>query len=149
MRFLLVFPFTGGMEGSWQIANGSLVSMSEQQLVDCSTETVGCSNGDTGLAFDFAKTVNVATESSYPYKGVDGTCHTSFATSIPRGDVTSCKSVEQSFAALQSALQTGLVSVAIEADQRAHNCGTNLDGVLAVGYLDGLQGEEFLPIQQQ
>jgi len=79
------FSSTGGMEGAWQIASGSLVSMSEQQLVDCSTENGGCQGGDMGLAFDFAKTVNVATEASYPYKGVDGTCQSSFATTLDHG----------------------------------------------------------------
>jgi len=145
------FSSTGGMEGAWQIASGSLVSMSEQQLVDCSTENGGCQGGDMGLAFDFAKTVNVATEASYPYKGTDGTCKSSFATAIPQGGVTGYKSVQQSTAGLQSALATGPVSVAIEADQLSFQlykggilkngllkCGTTLDhGVLAVGYGDG------------
>jgi C1A family cysteine protease len=139
------FSTTGGMEGAWQIASGSLTSMSEQQLVDCSTQNSGCNGGSMELAFNFAGTVNVATESSDPYTARDGTCKTSFTTAIPQGGVTGYKSVGQSSNDLKSALQTGPVSVAIEADQMAFQlysggvlksgCGTNLDhGVLAVGY---------------
>jgi cathepsin L len=139
------FSTTGGMEGAWQIASGSLTSMSEQQLVDCSTQNSGCNGGSMELAFNFAGTVNVATESSYPYTATDGTCKTSYTTAIPQGGVTGYKSVGQSTDDLKSALQTGPVSVAIEADQMAFQmysggvlksgCGTNLDhGVLAVGY---------------
>jgi C1A family cysteine protease len=97
------------------------------------------------LAFNFAGTVNVATEASYPYTARDGTCKSTGTTAIPRGGVTGYKSVGQSSDSLKSALQTGPVSVAIEADQMAFQlysggvlksgCGTNLDhGVLAVGY---------------
>jgi cathepsin L len=140
------FSTTGGMEGAWQIASGSLTSMSEQQLVDCSTQNAGCNGGSMELAFNFAGTVNVATESSYPYTARDGSCKSSgYTTAIPRGGVTGYKSVGQSTNSLKSALQTGPVSVAIEADQMSFQmysggvlssgCGTNLDhGVLAVGY---------------
>jgi len=142
------FSTTGGMEGAWQIASGSLKSMSEQQLVDCSTKNDGCNGGSMESAFQFAEGVNVATESSYPYKGRDGSCKTSFSTAIPQGGVTGYKSVGSSSKSLQSALQNGPVSVAIEADQSAFQmysggilssgCGTNLDhGVLAVGYGSG------------
>jgi len=139
------FSTTGGMEGAWQIASGSLKSMSEQQLVDCSTQNAGCNGGSMELAFNYAGTTNVATESSYPYKGRDGSCKSSYTTAIPSGGVTGYKSVGQSSNSLKSALATGPVSVAIEADQTAFQmysggvlssgCGTNLDhGVLAVGY---------------
>merc|ERR1712007_96818 len=132
-------------EGAWQIASGSLTSMSEQQLVDCSTQNSGCNGGSMELAFNFAGTTNVATESSYPYTARDGSCKSSYTTAIPRGGVTGYKSVGQSTADLKSALNVGPVSVAIEADQFAFQlysggvlksgCGTNLDhGVLAVGY---------------
>jgi len=150
------FSSTGGMEGAWQIASGSLKSLSEQQLVDCSKNggNAGCNGGDMGAAFDFEKTTDVATEASYPYKGVDGTCSTTGSTAIPAGGITGYTSVGQSTSGLQSALMTGPVSVAIEADQLAfqlynggilensgglfHSCGENLDhGVLAVGYGDG------------
>jgi len=147
------FSTTGGMEGAWQLGSGSLQSMSEQQLVDCSTENEGCNGGDMGLAFTFAGTVNVATEASYPYKGVDGSCQSGFATAIPQGGITGFKSVGQSIDDFKSAIATGPVSIAIEADQMSFqlynggtlesgrgyfkNCGTNLDhGVLAVGYTD-------------
>merc|ERR1712160_94769 len=139
------FSTTGGMEGAWQIASGRLTSMSEQQLVDCSTQNAGCNGGSMELAFNYAGTTNVATESSYPYKGRDGSCKSSYTTAIPSGGVTGYKSVGQSSNSLKSALATGPVSVAIEADQTAFQmysggvlssgCGTNLDhGVLAVGY---------------
>lgn len=151
------FSTTGGLEGAWQIATGSLTSMSEQQFVDCTNDGVyeaGCNGGDMGTAFDLAKSFSVATEASYPYKGVDGSCKTSFTTAIPTGGVTGYMSVGQSTADLKSALNSGPVSVAIEADQFAFqlysggiledtggffgSCGTNLDhGVLAVGYGDG------------
>jgi cathepsin L len=142
------FSTTGGLEGAWQISTGSLTSMSEQQFVDCAKSAgAGCQGGDMGSAFQWAESQNVATESSYPYTARDGSCKSSFTTAIPSGGVTGYKSVGQSTNALKSALQTGPVSVAIEADQMAFQlysggvlssgCGTNLDhGVLAVGYTD-------------
>jgi len=139
------FSTTGGLEGAWQIASGRLRSMSEQQVMDCSRKKDGCRGGSMESAFKFAEGVNVATESSYPYKARGGHCKTSFSTAIPRGGVTGYKTVGKSTKSLQSALQNGPVSVAIEADQSAfqmysggilsRGCGTNLDhAVLAVGY---------------
>merc|ERR1712125_193388 len=82
------FSTTGGMEGAWEIATGSLKSLSEQQLVDCSTQNLGCQGGNAGWAVNFEKTVDIASESSYPYKAVQGTCQTSYSTAIPQGGVT-------------------------------------------------------------
>merc|ERR1711920_781785 len=139
------FSTTGGTEGSWEVATGSLVSLSEQQLVDCSKANSGCNGGSMELAFNFAKGVNVASESSYPYTARDGSCKSSYTTAIPKGGVTGYTDVSTSSNSLQSALNSNPVSVAVEADQSAFQsysggivtsgCGTNLDhGVLAVGY---------------
>merc|ERR1711972_927939 len=126
-----------------EIGSGSLVSLSEQQLVDCSKSNLGCNGGSMESAFSFEKGVNVATESSYPYTARDGSCKSSgYTTGIPRGGVTGYKSVGASTSSLQSALQHGPVSVAIEADQMSFQgysggvitsgCGTQLDhGVTA------------------
>merc|ERR1711881_45851 len=133
------------------IASNNLVSLSEQQLVDCSKSNAGCGGGSMESAFSFEKGVNVATESSYPYTARDGSCKSSgYATGIPKGGITGYKTVGSSSQSLMSAIQQNPVSVAIEADQNAFQgysggiiksgCGTNLDhGVLAVGY-DSSQG---------
>ena len=144
------FSTTGSTEGAWQIGSGNLLSLSEQQLVDCSTQNAGCNGGSMALAINFESGTNMASEASYPYKAVDGTCKSSFTTAIAKGGITGYKSVGNIFTGasktqLQSAIQQQPVSIAIEADQMAFQlysggvlssgCGTSLDhGVLAVGY---------------
>merc|ERR1712203_486831 len=139
------FSSTGGTEGMWQIASGSLQSLSEQQLVDCSKQNSGCNGGLMDYGFDFYKSTSIATESSYPYTARDGSCKSSYTTAIPAGGVTGYTDVSSSSSALMSALNSQPVSVAVEADQSAFQgysggiitsgCGTSLDhGVLAVGY---------------
>lgn len=139
------FSTVGGLEGAWEISTGSLTSMSEQQLVDCSKQNSGCNGGLMDYGFAYEETTSVATESSYPYTARDGSCKSSYTTAIPRGGVTGYKDVASSTSSLKSALNTGPVSVAIEADQSVFQgytggtitsgCGSSLDhGVTAVGY---------------
>merc|ERR1711881_457475 len=49
------FSTTGALEGAWEIATGTLVSVSEQQFVDCSKQNSGCSGGLMDYAFAFAE----------------------------------------------------------------------------------------------
>jgi len=137
------FSTTGGLEGAWEISSGNLVSMSEQQFVDCSKQNSGCNGGLMETAFTWAKGTAIATESSYAYTARDGSCKSSFTTAISQGGVTGYKTANGN--SLTSAIQSaGPVSVAIEADQSVFQqytggvitsgCGSNLDhGVLAVG----------------
>merc|ERR1712232_597251 len=138
------FSTTGGLEGAWQVASGNLVSLSEQQFVDCDKGSSGCNGGLMDQACGWAQSTAIATEDSYPYTASDGSCSSSFTTAIPSGGVTGYQDVSKSADALRSAVMGSPVSVAIEADQSAFQlysggtltsgCGSNLDhGVLAVG----------------
>jgi len=71
------FSATGAMEGRYQIKNNTLVSFSEQQLVDCSKAqgNEGCNGGLMNNAFTYAESNTMDKEDSYPYTGRDGTCH--------------------------------------------------------------------------
>merc|ERR1712178_376126 len=141
------FSTTGSLEGAWQIATGKLVSLSEQQFVDCDKVDQGCNGGLMDNAFKYAEQNAICTEESYGYKGKGGTCQaTSCTVGIPKGGVTGYKDVAKDDKnALMEAVAQQPVSIAIEADlptfQRYRSgvlggiCGAKLDhGVLAVGY---------------
>lgn len=141
------FSSTGSLEGAWQIATGHLVSLSEQQLIDCSKKNSGCGGGIMEKAFEYLEDRAVCTESSYPYEEKASVCRESSCTvAIPRGGVTGYRDVPADDEhALMEAVSRQPISVAIEADQKAFQlysrgiltktCGSKVDhGVLLVGY---------------
>ncbi|KAJ9567178.1 hypothetical protein OSB04_003144 [Centaurea solstitialis] len=64
------FSATGAMEGINQIFTGSLISLSEQELVDCDRSfNNGCDGGLMDYAYEFViKNHGINTEDDYPYK---------------------------------------------------------------------------------
>ena len=147
------FSATGAMEGAWAIAKGELVSLSEQQLVDCSKSygNHGCYGGLMDDAFEYAMDTGMCAESAYPYTAKGGDCQKCDSIVEISGcvDVTKNNQVD-----LKEAVSRGPVSIAIEADTKTFqlyksgvltgdDCGTNLDhGVLIVGYGEE-KGTEF------
>lgn len=66
------------MEGINKIKTNELVSLSEQELVDCNKESNGCTGGFMENAFDFIKeNGGLTTEKNYPYRARDGSCDSS------------------------------------------------------------------------
>ena len=141
------FSTTGAVEGAWFVSKGALVSLSEQQLVDCSAAqgNQGCNGGLMDQAFQFIITNNgICTEADYPYTAADGTCQT---TCKPAATISKFVDVTiNDETALQTANAQQPVAIAIEADQSVFqfyssgvlddaSCGVNLDhGVLLAGY---------------
>ncbi|XP_068448891.1 digestive cysteine proteinase 2 [Clinocottus analis] len=113
------FSTTGAIEGQIYKKTGQLVSLSEQNLVDCSRSygTYGCNGAWMANAYDYVVHNGLQSSSAYPYSSVDtqpcyydsrqAVAHIKDYRFIPKGD-------EQ---ALADAVATvGPITVAIDAD---------------------------------
>ncbi|KAI4371984.1 hypothetical protein MLD38_010272 [Melastoma candidum] len=151
------FSAVAAMEGITQLTIGKLISLSEQELVDCDVngEDQGCEGGLMDDAFQFIiNNRGLTTETNYPYEGVDGTCKRNKEAS----HAASIKGFEDvptnSEAALLKAAAHQPISVAIDASSSefmsytggifAGPCGTDLDhGVTVVGYGTAADGTKY------
>ncbi|KAJ4975428.1 hypothetical protein NE237_000534 [Protea cynaroides] len=142
------FSAVAAMEGANQLKTGNLVSLSEQELVDCDVNGVdqGCEGGLMDSAFQFIiQNQGLTTESDYPYEQTDGTCKKKAAL-YSAAKISGYEDVPaDNEQALLKAVANQPVSVAIDGGGLAFqfyssgiftgDCGTELDhAVAAIGY---------------
>ena len=143
------FSAVGAIEGQHANVTGKLVSLSEQNLVDCSYGygCEGCGGGWPEAAMRYVeKNGGLDTEVSYPYTADDGSC--AYNKSESGGYVTKTHNVTSGdMNALYSAIaRIGPISVAIDAESdfqfysagifSSTECSSEMldHAVLAVGY---------------
>ncbi|XP_031476139.1 cysteine protease RD19A-like [Nymphaea colorata] len=148
------FSATGALEGANFLATGKLVSLSEQQLVDCDHECdasepsscdSGCNGGLMTSAFQYAiKAGGLEREEDYPYTGTDrGTCKFDKNRIVATVSNYSVVSIDEDQIAA-NLVKNGPLAVGINAVfmqtyvggvSCPYICGRHLDhGVLLVGY---------------
>ena len=69
-----VFSATSALEAHNGIINDSNDTISEQEILDCSTENEACVGGQPYLVFDYAIKNGLAYDRNYPYTAQAGTC---------------------------------------------------------------------------
>jgi cathepsin F/cysteine peptidase B len=143
------FSATGNMEGQHFLSTGTLVSLSEEELVQCANNgNMGCNGGLMDNAFEWVKqNGGITTETDYPYtsgSGVTGNCVTTKESDVSAkfsGHVDVAQDEGQMAAWVA---KNGPLSIAVDASSGwqtysggiVTTCtGTQLDhGVLIVGY---------------
>lgn len=138
------FSTTGSVESANFLSNGQLVSLSEQQLVDCAgaNGNLGCNGGLMDDAFEYIiGNQGIGLESDYSYTGRDGTCK-AVRSAVTISGYKDVKESDESD--LLSAVNITPVSIAVDAGLNwqlygngvMKGChGKSLDhGVLVVGY---------------
>jgi len=142
------FSATGAMEGAWFVKTKELVSLSEQNLIDCTVPlgNMGCNGGFMETAFQYViSNKGIDTEASYAYNATDnGSCHynpkNKGATFSKYINIISGNETD-----LLIATSKVPVSVAIDASQTSFQfyksgiyyepaCSEVDDGLLCVGY---------------
>ncbi|NP_001356222.1 thiol protease SEN102 precursor [Zea mays] len=140
------FSTVAVVEGIYQIRTGKLVSLSEQELVDCDTLDDGCDGGISYRALRWiASNGGITTETDYPYTGTTDACNRAKLSHNAVSIAGLRRVATRSEASLANAVAGQPVAVSIEAggDNFQHYkkgvyngpCGTNLNhGVTVVGY---------------
>ncbi|XP_075700847.1 cathepsin S-like [Rhinoderma darwinii] len=151
------FSAVGALEGQMKLKTGNLVSLSPQNLVDCSTKygNKGCDGGFMTHAFQYVIDNNgIDSEASYPYQGTAGQCNYN-----PSTKATTCVKYTEVNPGTEDNLKqvvanVGPVSVAIDARHPSFyfykngvyddaSCTQDVNhGVLAIGY-GNLNGKDY------
>ncbi|XP_054266042.1 uncharacterized protein LOC128988613 isoform X1 [Macrosteles quadrilineatus] len=110
------FSVTGNVEGQWFLRHGKLLSLSEQELVDCDKRDDGCMGGYMTQAYEAIEELGgLETEDEYPYEAENESCK--FNKTEARATVTSSVNITTNETQIAQWLyKNGPISIGINAN---------------------------------
>jgi len=140
-----IFAPVAAVESKWMQKKGTLLDLSEQQVIDCAGSqysTFGCNGGNISGVFNYIQNEGLIKNVSYPYAAKQNRCTVSTwrdATINGWTAVTANDGLQ-----LETAVAQGVVTAAVDASKwqfykrgvfKDNNCGTSLNHAVAiVGY---------------
>ncbi|KAM3369549.1 hypothetical protein ACQJBY_017442 [Aegilops geniculata] len=156
------FAAVAATEGLVQIATGNLISMSEQQVLDCTGDTSTCKGGSVIAALRYvAASGGLQPEAAYAYTGQQGACRSVMPNSAASVGAPRWVGLNGDEDALRELAATQPVAVGVEADPDfqhymsgvfvgSSSCGQNLNhAVTVVGYGADGGGQEYWLVKNQ
>ncbi|VVB08355.1 unnamed protein product [Arabis nemorensis] len=141
------FSTVGAVEGLNKIVTGDLVTLSEQDLINCNKKSNGCEGGKVETAYEFIiNNGGLTTDKDYPYKAVNGVCDGRLKDNKNNVMIDGYENLPPNDElALTKAVAHQPVTAVIDSSTREFQlyesgvfdgtCGTNLNhGVVVVGY---------------
>jgi cathepsin L len=136
------FGATAGTENAHKRASGTLLTLSEQQLVDCDPKSHGCSGGWHFWAWDYLKTKAQVLETQYPYTARQATCSSTKSAGGVVTPTTYSRLTPGSVAQHKAGVQQGVIAIALAAGSSAFQlyrsgvltgtaCGTQINHAVA------------------
>ncbi|KAG5870086.1 hypothetical protein JTB14_015185 [Gonioctena quinquepunctata] len=111
------FSATGTLEGFNFIKTGKLVSLSEQQLVDCAEDNCfGCSGGLMYKALEYVVANGIMPENDYPYEAYNDLCRLNKSDIAVRIESYEIVKASDEVELQKAVALKGPISVAIDAD---------------------------------
>ena len=134
------FSATASFETRYKLSQKEkLTKLSEQEVLDCTSDQYGCNGGWYTDAFDMLKSTYFCTEDSYPYETKKGKCRSDTCDQVAEDSGYKLVKDEEG---LYDALHDGPISIAVDASTWSSyqggvltECGTGMNhAVVIAGY---------------
>lgn len=111
------FAATATLEYAYLLFKGKIYSLSEQEFLDCETQSAGCRGGYTYYALQYAQQHGANFEKDYPYETIKRSCR--HKKNSPENIIKRVGLTKRNEKSIQSQLEHGPFEVSVCGDTKA------------------------------